>query len=287
MPTQSASRKTSALSTTPTSGAAKASATASTQASPIDPDISTILATLQSNNANDSADEARPSKKSRHIILTLDQFNMLLQTATRHDVALSRSPGTSPTSIVTNATTQLSLPAYYSNARYEEISTKGIKPLYDGSKDKLIPFLTKLDLRRQHEGWSPATYVTVAHKKYDLTTHFALLTETDMKTATLGRWTSSNIDQDKHTVGHATYNSRLLGMVIMNSITDDFMTTLVHKVPMELRNDGTFLLWAVSHNIHHNNIAFHEHIRNKIRTSTLAQHNNDVNTYIIGLRVES
>jgi hypothetical protein len=110
MPTPSASRKTSASSSTPTSGAAKASATASTQDSPTDPDIGTILATLQSNPANDNADEVRPSKKSRHIILTSDQFNMLLQTATRHDVALSQSPGTSPTSIVTNATTQSSFP---------------------------------------------------------------------------------------------------------------------------------------------------------------------------------
>jgi len=176
------------------------------------------------------------------------------------------------------------LPAYYSNAKYEEISCKAIKPLYNGSEENLIPFLTKLELHRQHEGWASATFVTVAGKKYDLTTHFALLTEADMQAATTDLWSSPDVEKEKHTVGHLTYNARLLSIVLMNSITDDFMTTLIHKVPTALRIDGTYLLWSVSHNIHRNNVAFHEHIREKIRTATILQHDNDITKYIITIK---
>jgi len=164
------------------------------------------------------------------------------------------------------------------------ISCKAIKPLYDSSEDNLVPFLTKLELCRQHEGWASATFVTVAGKKYDLTTHFSLLTEADMQAATTDHWSSPDAEKDKHTVGHPTYNARLLSIVLMSSITDDFMTTLIHKVPTALHNNGTYLLWSVSHNIHHNNIAFHEHIREKICTATILEHDNDITKYIITIK---
>jgi hypothetical protein len=73
-------------------------------------------------------------------------------------------------------------------------------------------------------------------------------------------------------------------MVIMNSITDDFMTTLIHRAPAKLRNDGTFLLWSLCHNINRNNVTFTEHIREKISTATLSTFNNDVNKYIIFIK---
>jgi hypothetical protein len=73
-------------------------------------------------------------------------------------------------------------------------------------------------------------------------------------------------------------------MVITNSITDDFLTTLIHRVPSNLRNDGTYLLWSVCHNIHRNNIAFHENIRNKTRHATLSTHDNDIDRYIIAIK---
>ena len=248
-------------------------------ASPLNPNLNRLLSDLQSNETNDN--NARPPKRQRNITLTPAQFNQLLTTyATQTSAGLS-TLGPSPTSIAASTSLSLSLPAYYSNAKYEEIFCKAIKPLYDSSEEKLIPFLTKIILYRQHEGWAPATFITIADKKYNLTTHFALLTNNDMHLAMTAHWESEDVDKDKHTVGHSTYNARLLSMVIMNSITDEFMITLIHKVPTILRNDGTYLLWAVSHNIHRNNGAFHEHIRDKIRTATLAQHDNNIIKYIM------
>jgi hypothetical protein len=105
-----------------------------------------------------------------------------------------------------------------------------------------------------------------------------------MKTVTTARWSSPDVEQHKHTVGHETYNARLLAMVLLKSITDEFMTTLFHRIPTVLRNDGSYLLWAISHNIHRNNVAFHEHIRDKIRTATLASFDNDIDRYIIAIK---
>jgi hypothetical protein len=72
--------------------------------------------------------------------------------------------------------------------------SKGITPIYDGLEENLIPFLTKLDLRCHHEGWSSATFITIAGKRYDLTTQFALISETEMQEATKPRWSSPDID---------------------------------------------------------------------------------------------
>jgi hypothetical protein len=257
--------------------ASKATGVSAT-ASPTDPNLGQILQDLQSNTANDESETPRSTKRQCNLVLTPELFEHLLRT---HSKALASSPTSTR---YTQSYVSNSQPAYYSNAKYKEISSKGIKPLYNGSEQQLIPFLTKLDLRRQHEGWAPATYVTIDNKKHDLTTHFALISETDINLATSARWESQDIEQHKHTIGHDTYNAGLLAMVITNSLTDDFMNTLIHRIPSSLRNDGTYLLWAVSHNIHHNNIAFHEHIRDKIRLATLAAQDNDIDKYIITLK---
>jgi hypothetical protein len=70
----------------------------------------------------------------------------------------------------------------------------------------------------------------------------------------------------------------------MNSITNEFLPTILNRIPHLLRNDGTYLLWSLSHNIHRNNISFTEHISEKIRLATLSQFNNDVTNYIIFLK---
>ena len=112
----------------------------------------------------------------------------------------------------------------------------------DGSEDQLNPFLTRLDLRRQNEGWAPATYIKIAEEQYDLTVHFSMIKEEDGIGEATNHWESPTIDK---AFGHMTYNSRLLAMVIINLITDNFMTTLLHSLPHTLCNDGTFVLWSL------------------------------------------
>jgi hypothetical protein len=80
-----------------------------------------------------------------------------------------------------------SIPSYDTNAKYEEILCKPIKPPYDGSEDSLVPFLTKVDLHHQNEGWEPATFITIDHHTYDLTCNFTNVNETEVTNAAISR----------------------------------------------------------------------------------------------------
>jgi hypothetical protein len=79
-----------------------------------------------------------------------------------------------------------------------------IKPTYDGSEDQLVPFLTRLDLRRQNEGWASATYVKIAEKQLGLTLHFAMIKEEDVIGDAKAHWESLTVEEDKHSIGHPT-----------------------------------------------------------------------------------
>jgi hypothetical protein len=84
----------------------------------------------------------------------------------------------SVTASITNA------PAYVTNAKYEEFCCKAIKPSYDGTEEDLMPFLLRLDIQRQDEGWAPATYIKIDDATFDLTTEFSHVTESQVTTLT-------------------------------------------------------------------------------------------------------
>ncbi len=167
-------------------------------------------------------------------------------------------------------------PDYYNIAKYEDIICKGIKPAYDGSPDQLIPFLNRLDIRRQDESCYPSTNFTVAGKSYDLTRHFTQVSGDDITRAAEDRWKSPTIASDKLTLDHPMFNARVLGRLLMASITDTFSITTINRVPQNLRKDGPLLLWTVCNHIHRNNIAFIETIKTKIRNATPTQFGDDV-----------
>jgi hypothetical protein len=172
-------------------------------------------------------------------------------------------------------------PDYYNIAKYEDIICKGIKPAYDGSPDNLIPFLNRIDIRRQDESWYPSTIFIKDETSIDLTSHFAKISEQDITSATETRWNSPSIATDKITIDHPTYNARIFGKLLMASITDSFSITVINRIPQDLRNDGPLILWTICNHIHHNNIAFIETIKSKIHEATLTQFNDDVDNYII------
>jgi hypothetical protein len=161
------------------------------------------------------------------------------------------------------------IPSYYNNAKYEEISCKPIRSAYDGTADALLPFLNRLDLRRQSEDWADAKYITIEGVKIDFTTHFTKVPEDTIQAHAKTRWASITVSTDKHTVGHATFYARLLSIVLFNSVSEEVYTTIMHRIPQDLRNDGTLILWTVCNNVYRNNITFTENIRDKIRVATL------------------
>jgi hypothetical protein len=147
-----------------------------------------------------------------------------------------------------------------------------------------MPFLLRLDIRRQDEGWAPATYISIQNKTYDLTVEFAHVTEADVTSIAKQRWTSPTVDIDKHTVGHDTCHARLLAKCLMASISSDLILILLNHIPSKYRNDGTYVLWTITNNIYRNNVAFVESIREKIYTATITHHNNDVEKYLVYIK---
>jgi hypothetical protein len=76
--------------------------------------------------------------------------------------------------------------------------------------------------------------------------------------------------------------------MFMNSITDSLFTILLSHIPHKICNDGTYLLWNLSHNIHHNNVAFTKYVQDvqeEIFSTTLSQFNSDVAKYILFLKI--
>lgn len=145
-------------------------------------------------------------------------------------------------------------------------------------------FLNRLDIRRQDESWSSATFVDIGSEKLDLTKQFTKITEDAMLLSAKTRWESPDVAHDKITIDHPTYNARCLGHVILGSITDELTLTIIGRINENYRNDGPLLLWYICNNIHRNNIAFTETIKTKIRTATLSQFHDDVPKYVSFLR---
>jgi hypothetical protein len=239
--------------------------------------IRTMTGALDDTNDGDEPSAKRP----KYLKLTPDQLpQLIVACSTPTSSTRVRSEG-SPTSV---ASTSSMTPAYVSNAKYEAICCHLLTPLYDGTEENLMPFLLHLDIRRQDEGWAPAIYITVDTKRYDLTVEFSQVTEEDIVANAKIRWQASTVATDKHTIGHDTCNARLLAKCLLSSISPDLSMTLLNRTPTQYCNDGTYLLWAISNNIYRNNVAFVEIICEKIYTATLADHNHDVEKYLIYIK---
>jgi hypothetical protein len=110
------------------------------------------------------------------------------------------------------------------------------------------------------------------------------LAEADIIAAIKDRWSSPTVQTDKHTIGHITSHARLLAKCLLASISNELTMTLMNHIPTAYRNDGTYMLWAITNNIYRNNITFVESIREKIAMATLAGHDNDVERYLIFIK---
>jgi hypothetical protein len=120
----------------------------------------------------------------------------------------------SPSCILSSQHHLSSTPAYYNNAKNEEISCSHIKPPYDGLEDHLISFLINLTyFVRMRVGRQQRT---LPLKEKDLIVHVILLssliTEIAITSVTEKCWNSPDVNQTKHTVRHETYNARLIAI---------------------------------------------------------------------------
>jgi hypothetical protein len=246
--------------------------------------INDILCQLDETSASSTDDTTQSTTRISNV-----QLSALLQMLRQQQTAINALTTASTTPRQTQNHGQLHAgihksPEYYNNAKYEDIISKPIKLPYDGSSEQLIPFLNRLDIRRQDEGWYPMTFLTIHGIKYDLIRHFAKIDELIILQEAELRWSSPHVSVDKHTIDHPTFNARVLARFLLGSVTDEFCITIISRISQEYRNDGPLILWIICNNIHCNNIAFMESIKCRVRESTLSQFGNDVPKYILYIK---
>jgi len=244
--------------------------------SPIPPsqDVNQLLQDL-----NDPGNHS-PSQSPSNITITPGQLDTLLRII-RHQQAAT--PQSVLPSVAGSRLSSSSLPDFHSLAKYEEIITKPICPAYDGLPDGLIPFLNRLDIRRQDESWYPITFLTVQQKSYDLLRHFTEVSEAAVLADAKSRWFSPTLQQDKFQITHQMYQACVLAKLLLASLTDDFSITIIHRIDSSYRNDGVVILWTICHNVHRSNIAFTETIKAKIRGMNLMDYDT-IDKYLISIK---
>jgi hypothetical protein len=232
------------------------------------------------NSIDTSNDREEPNvKQTRRLKFTPEQLSQLIMACSTPVGQMSVPTQASLTSIAIAPSTA---PVYVTNAKYEEICCKPIKPLYEGTEEDLIPFLLHLDIRSQDEGWAPATYITIEGNQYGLTIEFAHVNEDHVTECASKPWSSSTVAIDKHSIGHDT--SHLLAKCLLASIPLELPLTLLNCIPKLYCNDGTYILWALTNNIYKNYVAFVEHVREKIVMATVSQHDNNIEKYLIYIK---
>jgi hypothetical protein len=172
------------------------------------------------------------------------------------------------------------VPDIFDNAKFEQISCAGLQPKYNGSPDELIPTLNAIHIRRQNEVWYSATFLVQQGASVDLIRNFSQITQDTVQAKAKELWDDPNSIITRHTRGTETYNSRLLALFLMNSLTSEFAALIHSRIDPKYSTDGPTLLFTMCFHIHRNHLAFIESIKNKIRLSTLQEFKNDVPSFL-------
>jgi hypothetical protein len=118
----------------------------------------------------------------------------------------------------------------WENAQIEQVMCAGLKPLYDGSPERLLPTLQLIHIRRQNEAWSPATYMLQQGKKVDLVLQFSAINKATVKAQAARLWDAPDSVTKRHLRGSATSNAHLFGTFLLNSLTPEFAAVGVKSV---------------------------------------------------------
>jgi hypothetical protein len=170
-------------------------------------------------------------------------------------------------------------------ARLEHFVSQGTSLKFDGDQDKLVPWIKRFRSLRTNSVWQSATYVQDDTKTYDLLTEFTKVPEAIIREQATSRWTAVNQLKSMSQDNPNLYHARILGKVIINSVTDDFYTVLQNYAGIDLCNDGPLLLWLILSHFHTSTITYTERIRASIRARDLRKdHNHNVESYLLWIR---
>jgi hypothetical protein len=153
-------------------------------------------------------------------------------------------------------------PDMWENAKIEKIICAGLSPPYDGSSNTLIPTLNRIHIQRKNEVWYPALFLSQDNVNVDIVLQFSKLTTEAVTAQAKKLWDAPDASIQSHTRGSDTYNARLLGLFLMNSLTPDFAAMLHNRIDPMYCSDGPLLMHTMCQHIHHNHLAFVKTIKN-------------------------
>jgi hypothetical protein len=169
-------------------------------------------------------------------------------------------------------------------ARAKYYISQGLPFKFDGTHEKLAPWIKKFKTLRGNALWREATYFTYEGKKFDLLTDFTKIKESAIKAKAIERCSPGNHDKSLKPEHTELFFPRILGKVIVDSITDEFYTILQNYAGDDLAGDGPFLLWLLLTHFHTSTITYQEQVKHHIRTKSLSKdYNNNVEAYLLWL----
>jgi hypothetical protein len=116
-------------------------------------------------------------------------------------------------------------------------------------------------------------------------TDFTKIKEVVIKAQAKDQCSSNNHDKSLKPEYTQYFYPRILGKVIVDSVTEDFYTILQNYAGDELAGDGPFLLWLLLTHFHTSTITYQHQVKQHIRSRSLAQdHGEDVESYLLWLR---
>jgi hypothetical protein len=118
------------------------------------------------------------------------------------------------------------VPDIFDNAKFEQIACNGLQPKYNGSPEELIPTSNVIHIRRQNEVWYAATFMMQDNESIDLVQHFSKVSQATIQDKAKELWDHPDSWSLRLTRGTPTYNSRLLALFLMNSLTPEFAALL-------------------------------------------------------------
>ncbi len=124
---------------------------------------------------------------------------------------------------------------------YQILSSK-----FDGSPEKLPTWLLKFKGLWEQHPWRSSTYFKPAPTAddLDLLANFLKVKEPDFRAQAILRWPTA-AKQEAYKANTPEFFACILGRVIVNSVTDDFHTTLQSRAGPHVSDDGPLLPWLL------------------------------------------
>ena len=173
----------------------------------------------------------------------------------------------------------------FSIAKSEHYISQGLTYKFDGDHEKLAPWIKKFKALRTNALWKEATYLTIDDVRHDIFMDFTKIKESTIKAQAKIRWTADNQAKSLKPNHTDLFYPRILGKVVISSITDDFYTTLQNYAGDDLACDGSLLLWLILTHSHASTAMYQVKLKEKIRSRTISgDHKDDVESYLLWLR---